>query len=105
MNRRIASALALLIASVAPVLAQDTRANHANWALADRFTNDALQPMIYTGNVQARFIGKSDSLYYYFKDRNGARFSLVVPATRAKQPLFDHKALAAALTAAGRPYD
>ena len=105
MNRRIASALALLIASVAPVLAQENRVNHANWALADRFTNDALQPMIYTGNVQARFIGKSDSLYYYYKDRNGARFSLVVPASRAKTPLFDHKALAAALTAAGRPYD
>jgi hypothetical protein len=28
--------------------------------------------MIYTSNVQARFIGKSDSLYYYFKDRTGA---------------------------------
>ena len=106
MNRRNAAAFILLFASASSALAQQAaHQNHANWALADRFTNDALNPMIYTSNLQARFIGKSDSLYYYFKDHNGSRFTLVVPSTRAKQPLFDHKALATALSATGRPYD
>ncbi len=105
MTRRHAFASILLVVSTAAAAAQQPHPNKANWALADRFTNDALQPMIYTSNLPARFIGKSDSIYYNYKDRNGSRFNLVVPATRAKQPLFDHRALAAALTATGRPYD
>src|SRR5215207_3236663 len=95
---------ALLVTSFASAAAQQQPVSRANWALADRYTNDALQPVIFTTTVAPRFIGKSDSLWYYFKDRNGGRFMLVVPGTRAKQALFDQKKLAAQLTAGGRPY-
>ena len=99
--------LSALVLSTATSLAAQQQAplTRANWALADRYTNDALQPMVYTASVNARFIGKSDSLWYQWKDRDGTRFMLVVPALRSKTPLFDHKKLAAALTAGGRPYD
>ncbi|HSL72733.1 MAG TPA: DPP IV N-terminal domain-containing protein, partial [Longimicrobiales bacterium] len=103
MVRRTVLAIMLFVA-VNPAGAQQAREQRANWALADRYTNDALEPMVYTTNLAARFIGKSDSLYYYWKDRDGSRFTLVVPSTRIKQALFDHKALAAALTASGRPF-
>src|SRR5688572_8069238 len=96
---------ALLVGTfAASAPAQQSPVSKANWALADRYTNDALQPVVYTTTATPRFIGKSDSLWYYFKDAQGARFMLVVPGTRTKQALFDHKKLAAQLTAGGKPY-
>jgi dipeptidyl-peptidase-4 len=91
-------ALPLLVAAQAP--------NKANWALADKFSPDKLRPITYTSTVNARFIGKSDSLWYNWKDRTGSSFQLVVPATKVKRPLFDHQKLAAALSAqAKKPLD
>ncbi len=80
----------------------------ANWALANRFTAAALRPITYTQAVQPRFLGKSDSLYYYWRDRNGARFMLYVPSPTGgvKRPLFDPAQLTEQLTRLARkPYD
>ncbi|MGQ0649653.1 MAG: DPP IV N-terminal domain-containing protein [Gemmatimonadaceae bacterium] len=78
----------------------------ANWELAEKFNADVMRRVTYSTNVQPRFIGKSDSLWYNWRDRNGNTFLLVFPPTRTKQPLFDHVKLAAALAAAHRkPYD
>jgi dipeptidyl aminopeptidase/acylaminoacyl peptidase len=101
---RVILASVLVAAGAANAVAQQAPVTHANWAQADRYTNEALQPMVYSTNLSARFIGKSDSLWYQWRDSKGTRFVLVVPATRTKVPLFDHARLAAALTAGGRPY-
>ncbi|MBC7894690.1 MAG: DPP IV N-terminal domain-containing protein [Cytophagaceae bacterium] len=88
--------------------AQVTRpvAARANWELADKFNAETMRRVTYSTTVQPRFIGKSDSLWYNWRDRTGSSFILVFPPTRVKQPLFDHVKLAAALTAAHRkPYD
>src|SRR5688500_1109817 len=101
---RLLVASALIATTFASAAAQQTPVSKANWALADRYTNDALQPLVGTTTVTPRFIGKSDSLWYFFRDSKGGRFMLVVPSTRAKQPLFDHKKLAAQLSEGGKPY-
>ena len=81
-------------------------AGKANWELANRFSTEALRRATYSSTVTPHFIGKTDSVWYNWKDRNGSTFFLIVPATKTKKPLFDHIRLAAALaTAHHKPYD
>ena len=78
----------------------------ANWELANKFGTQALNRITYSTALQARWIGKTDSMWYNWKDRNGNAFVLVVPALKAKKPLFDHAKLAAQLaTLHKKPYD
>ena len=97
------AALAALVLAL-PAAAQQ-QANRANWTLAERFSPDALRPIVNTQTVAPNWIEKTDSVWYYWKDADGARFMLAQPKTRAKQPLFDHDRLAAALSAEGKPYN
>jgi dipeptidyl aminopeptidase/acylaminoacyl peptidase len=98
-------ALALIATATAAASAQD-RPNRANWALADKFSANALRPAIYTSAVTPRWLGQSDSLCYNWKDRNGSSFFVVVPTTKTKRPLFDQEKLAAQLSdLAKRPHD
>lgn len=97
------SAFALLLLSL-PAAGQ--QANKANWKLAERFAPDALRPLVNSTTVSPNWIEETDSLWYYWKDRDGARFLLAQPKSRSKQPLFDHEKVAAALSAeGGKPYD
>ncbi len=101
-----AASFALLAAAAPPASAQHAHANTANWALADKFTPEALRPVLYSSAVDPHWIGKSDSMWYNWKDHTGSTFFLVVPALKVRRPLFDHAKLAAALTAAsGHAYD
>ena len=78
----------------------------ANWELANKFGTQSLNRINYTANLTPRWIGKTDSMWYNWKDHNGARFELVVPALKVKKPLFDHAKLAAQLaTLHHKPYD
>ena len=70
---------------------------HANWQLANRYSQTALRTVAFGGAVTPRWLGKSDSLFYNYKDRSGSRFTLVVPMTSTKRPLFNHEKLAEAL--------
>jgi dipeptidyl aminopeptidase/acylaminoacyl peptidase len=84
------------------------RALKANWALANRFSAAALRSITYTQAVQPRFLGKSDTMYYNWRDRNGSRFMLYVPGPTGgtKRPLFDVSKLAEQLSLLSRkPYD
>jgi dipeptidyl aminopeptidase/acylaminoacyl peptidase len=78
------------------------RANQANWALANRFTTEALRSVVYSTSVTPRWIGEKDSLWYNWRDSKGSAFYLVVPRTKTRQHLFDHTKMAAALSAAHR---
>ncbi|MEO7520832.1 MAG: DPP IV N-terminal domain-containing protein [Gemmatimonas sp.] len=86
--------------------AAGTAPPRANWTLAERFGQTGLRTAVYSAGVAPRWVGESDSLFYNWKDNTGSRFYLVVPALRAKRPLFDHVKLAAALSELHRrPYD
>jgi dipeptidyl aminopeptidase/acylaminoacyl peptidase len=79
---------------------------HANWELAEKFGTESLRRINYSTTVQPHWIGKTDSMWYSWKDHNGTRFMLVVPALKVKKPLFDHAKLAAQLATLHRkPYD
>ena len=92
---------AAALAAAHPAAAQQpARANKANWALAERFEPEALRPVLYSAAVAPHWIGKSDSMWYNWKNHAGSAFYLVVPALKLRRPLFDQVKLAAALTAA-----
>ena len=106
----LAAATILLLAKVHPAGAQAASTSQprprANWTLADRFNTVALRTIVLGTNVQPRWLGETDSLWYNWRDRAGSRFYLVVPDAKAKRPLFDHAKLAAALSeTAKKPYD
>ena len=92
----------LLAAGAAPAAAQPRTENAANWALANRFTTEALRSVVYSTSVTPRWIGEKDSLWYNWRDSKGSAFYLVVPRTKTRQHLFDHTKMAAALSAAHR---
>ena len=99
-------ALLLLAVSAGGAAAQHAHGNAANWTLANKFTPEALRPVLYSSSVSPHWIGKTDSMWYNWKDHSGATFYLVVPSLKVKRPLFDQVRMAAALTAAsGRAYD
>ena len=92
--------------AAAQTTAPDNRINRANWELSNKFTPEALRRVAFSTNLQPRWIGKSDSLWYNWRDRNGSAFTLIYPPTKLRKPLFDHVKLAAALAEAHRkPYE
>jgi dipeptidyl-peptidase 4 len=96
----------LLLPTAAPAAAQQGQQPIANWPLADRFTPDALRPVLFSQSVAPRWIAETDSMWYSWRDRDGTRFMLVVPRTRTRQPLFDHVKFAADLSTLHRkPYE
>jgi dipeptidyl-peptidase-4 len=77
---------------------QPVRINRANWALAERFSTANMRNLTFSTAVAPRWIGETDSMFYNWRDRNGATFYLVVPPQRLKRPLFDHVKLAEELS-------
>ena len=77
---------------------QPVPTGRANWALAEKFNQQAVNNAISSTSVGAVFILKTDSAWYNWRDENGSRFMLLVPATKTKKPLFDHVKLAADLS-------
>jgi dipeptidyl-peptidase 4 len=103
---RVCAATSLTVLSAAGLRAQQTHVNRANWTLADKFTPEALRPILYSSSVSPHWIGKTDSMWYNWKDHTGSAFYLVVPSLKVRRPLFDQVKMAAALTAAsGHAYD
>ena len=89
---------ALLLATTAAAAFAQQAPARANWELSDKFSAEALRPVVYASNITPRWIDKSDSMWYNWKDHTGSTFYLVVPATKTKKPLFDHAKLAAQLS-------
>jgi dipeptidyl aminopeptidase/acylaminoacyl peptidase len=102
----LAAVAALSALPAAGAAQQHAPVVHANWALADKFDNDKLQPFVYSSAVTPRWIAKTDSAWYQWRDAKGTRYQLLVPRLRSNKPLFDHAKLAGQLSTLGRkPYD
>ena len=100
---RVMTPLTLLVVFCTASFGQsDARVVRANWQLADRFSNEALRPALFSLTLTPRWIGETDSLWYSWRERKGTRFMLVVPKTRTKRPLFDHAKFASDLSALHR---
>jgi len=96
-------ALLALAAAATPAAAQvHAPVTRANWELVNKFDNEKLQPFVYSSAVQPRWIGKTDSAWYTWRDAKGTRYNLLIPKLRSNRPLFDHEKMAAQLSTMGR---
>ncbi|MDR3691724.1 MAG: DPP IV N-terminal domain-containing protein [Fimbriimonas sp.] len=80
--------------------------NHANWKLANRFTNEYIRQYVYSTSVTPHWINDTDVFWYSWRDSNGTKFYRVDPRQRSKRPLFDSARMASQLSElVHRPYD
>ena len=100
MSAKVISLIVLTAVGLQSAAAQNqpVPTGRANWALAEKFNQQAVNNAISSTSVGAVFILKTDSAWYNWRDENGSRFMLLVPATKTKKPLFDHVKLAADLS-------
>ncbi|AIE84035.1 putative dipeptidyl peptidase [Fimbriimonas ginsengisoli Gsoil 348] len=107
LHRRMAllafSATALLASASAQAPAP---VNRANWKLADRFSNEALRPYLYSTGMTPGWINKGDTFWYSWRDADGIKFWKVDSRAHKKTPLFDAAHMAALLSeSTKKPYD
>lgn len=81
-------------------------AAHAQGTLEDYKRADAFLPwnaakLIFSGNVEPRFVNEGDAFLYRSVTSSGDTFILIDPAKQTRAPAFDHARLAQALQAAG----
>lgn len=70
----------------------------ANYELASRFSPEKLRKMIFTTEVDAHWLKKSDRFWYEYETTQGKQWFIVNPAARSKTKLFDNDRLAAEIT-------
>jgi dipeptidyl aminopeptidase/acylaminoacyl peptidase len=93
---------ALFFIAVAPFVAAQERVVGANYPLAQKFNKDFVARHVREANVFPQWIGKTDAFWYSARTATGTRYWKVDAAKKLKEPLFDHVALAAALSEASK---
>ena len=68
------------------------------FALAERFTEGKLRNMLFSTTVDPHWFKSGEKFWYSYKTHEGTRWYVVDPATRKREPLFDHDRIAAQLT-------
>jgi dipeptidyl aminopeptidase/acylaminoacyl peptidase len=97
---------AVTLLGAVPLQAQSTDRIEANWELANRFSNEAINRLVPSTSVSPNWIAETDSAWYHWRDSDRSTFYLLVPKARSKAPLFDHAKMAAALSEiGGRPHE
>ncbi|MEO2161699.1 MAG: hypothetical protein ABGY29_04160, partial [bacterium] len=93
----------LVVSSVfcAPVLTQD-RVVTPNYEQASKFDSAYLRQRTYSSSVSPNWIGETDRFWYSYKTSAGTRYYLVDPGAGTRAHLFDHEAVASALSLAVR---
>lgn len=92
-------ALALLCAlSLALPLSAAGEEVRNRYELAERFTAEKLQHMLFSTTVDPHWFPSGEKFWYSYKTSEGTRWYVVDPAARRRTPLFDHARLAAQLT-------
>jgi dipeptidyl aminopeptidase/acylaminoacyl peptidase len=105
MTRHNAFVAVLFVALATTATAQE-RITGANYPLAQKFNREFVSQHVQEASVSPQWIGKTDAFWYSARGATGTRYWKVDPAKKEKVPLFDHVALAAALSeAAKKPLD
>ena len=98
MTRHVLAAIFLI--ALAPLVTAQERITGANYPLAQKFNKDFVAQHVQEVTVAPQWIGKTDMFWYSVRTATGTRYWKVDPAKKEKVPLFDHVALAAALSEA-----
>ena len=86
--------------------AQQTPAVRANYSLAARFSPKKLEKMLFTTQVDAHWLKKTDRFWYMYETTEGKKWYIVDPAKAEKKQLFDNDKLAAGISRiVGDPFD
>ncbi|MFO0851096.1 MAG: prolyl oligopeptidase family serine peptidase [Gemmataceae bacterium] len=101
MIRRLPLPAVLFLILASAVTAQD-RVTGANYPLAQKFTREFVAQHVQEASVLPQWVGKTDVFWYAARTPTGTRYWKVDPAKKERAPLFDHVALAAALSEASK---
>ena len=64
------------------------------YELAERFTASKLQNMLFSTTIDPHWFKSGEKFWYSYKTSNGTKWYVVDPATKKREPLFDHEKLA-----------
>src|ERR1700735_4630004 len=78
--------------------AQQIPVTKSNYQLAARFSPKKLEKMIFSTQVDAHWLKKSDRFWYMFETTEGKKWYIVDPSKTEKKLLFDNDKLAAAIS-------
>ena len=68
------------------------------YELAERFTASKLQNMLFSTTIDPHWFKSGEKFWYGYKTSNGTKWYVVDPATKKREPLFDHEKLASQLS-------
>ena len=80
------------------LLAQQALQTKSNYQLAARFSPKKLEKMIFSTNVDAHWLKKSNRFWYMYETTEGKKWYIVDPVKGEKKELFDNDKLAAEIT-------
>lgn len=70
----------------------------ANYTNAFKYSREFVQRFSYDTSVTPNWINKTDNFWYVYRTNQGTNYWKVTPASKIKEPLFDHARLAASLS-------
>ncbi|MBM3982506.1 MAG: S9 family peptidase [Planctomycetes bacterium] len=94
--------VAVFVIALAPLISAQERITGANYPLAKKFNSEFISQHVQTANVSPQWIGKTEVFWYAARGNTGTKYWKVDPTKKEKAPLFDHVALAAALSEASK---
>ncbi|MBP3960850.1 prolyl oligopeptidase family serine peptidase [Gemmata sp. G18] len=94
--------VAIFVIALAPLVSAQERITGANYPLAQKFDRDFVTRHVQEASVAPQWIGKSDTFWYAARTATGNRYWRVDPTKKERAPLFDHVALASALSEASK---
>ena len=96
----------LLAGLFVPAQGQDNVVTKANYRLAERFSPEKLERMVFSTSVNPNWLESGDKFWYSYKTSEGEFFYLVDLDKKTKKPLFDNHKMAAMITKITKdPYD
>ena len=68
------------------------------YELAERFTASKLQNMLFSTTIDPHYFKSGEKFWYSYKTSTGTKWYVVDPATRKREPMFDHVKMASQLS-------
>lgn len=87
----------VLLCAMGQVFGQESK-TVGNYELASRFSPEKLKRLVFTTEVDAHWLKKSDRFWYEYETPDGKNWYIVNPTTKNKMPLFDRDKLASEIT-------
>ncbi len=84
--------------SVASADNRETTTPANRYKLAERFTASKLQNMLFSTTIDPHYFKSGEKFWYSYKTSTGTKWYVVDPATRKREPLFDHVKMASQLS-------